>query len=80
MPKAFSLFEIPSGKYAVFPIRPRFKFMLGHSIGKMKKYIYEDWLPASGYEFAGYEFEYNDQKMFEENPHYIDLYVAVNDK
>lgn len=80
IPKAFSSFEVPSGKYAVFSIRPRFKFMLGLSIGKMKKYIYEDWLPTSDFEFAGYEFEYNDQKMFEENPHYIDLYIAVNDK
>ena len=54
--------------------------MLGLSIGKMKKYIYEDWLPTSGFEFGGHEFEYNNQRMFEENPHHIDLYIAVNDK
>lgn len=27
-----------------------------------------------------YEFEYKNEKMFNENPHYIDLYVAVNEK
>lgn len=80
LPQEFSSFEIPLGKYAVFQIRPKFKFLLGFSIGKMKKYIYKDWLPTSGFEFAGYEFEYNDQKMFEKNPYYIDLYIAVNDK
>ena len=79
-PGIFTAFEVPTGKYVVFSIRPRLKFMLGFTIGKTKKYIYEVWLPKSEYEFSGYEFEYNNEKMFNENPHYIDLYVAVNEK
>lgn len=80
IPEAFASFKIPAGKYAVFSVRPKFKFMLGVAIGKTKKFIYKDWLPASGFEFAGHEFEYNNEKMFNENPHYIDLYIAVKDK
>ncbi len=80
IPEVFSEFEVPSGKYAVFHIRPKYKIMLGPAIGKMKKYIYEDWLPKSEYEFAGWEFEYNSEKMYEENPNHIDLYVAVKEK
>lgn len=79
-PEQFTAFEVPAGRYAVFSVRPRFKFMLGVAIGKTKKYIYDVWLPKSGYEFAGYEFEYNDEKMFQEHPHFIDLYIAVNEK
>ena len=80
IPEVFTTFEIPTGVYAVFPVRPGFKFMLGFEIGKLKKYIYENWLPNSTYEFAGHEFEYNNEKMFRENPHYIDIYVAVVEK
>lgn len=54
--------------------------MLGVAIGNTKKYIYNKWLPESQYEFAGYEFEYNDEGMFKVNPHFIDLYVAVKTK
>ena len=80
IPEVFTAFEVPTGTYAVFPVRPRLSFMLGFTIGKTKKNIYEIWLPKSIYEFAGYEFEYNNEKMFNENPHYIDLYIAVNEK
>lgn len=80
IPEIFTAFEVPTGKYVVFSVRPRLKFMLGIAIGKTKKYIYDVWLPKSMYEFAGYEFEYNNEKMFNENPHHIDLYIAVNEK
>lgn len=80
IPEVFTAFEVPSGRYVVFSIRPRLKFLLGFTIMKTKKYIYDVWLPGSKYEFAGHEFEYNDETMFNENPHYIDLYVAVNEK
>ncbi len=80
VPETFISFEVPAGTYAVFPIRPRFKFMLGLKIGKTKRYIYGSWLPKSKYEFSGYEFEYNNEKMFNESPNFIDLYVGINEK
>lgn len=80
VPEVFTAFEVPSGKYAVFSIRPRLKFLLGFTIMNTKRYIYNAWLPGSGYEFAGHEFEYNDEAMFNENPHYVDLYLAVKEK
>lgn len=80
VPEVFVSFEIPAGTYAVFQIRPRYKFLLGLAIGKTKKYIYSNWFLKSKYEFAGLEFEYNDEKLFKENPHFIDLYVAVKEK
>ena len=80
MPEMFISFEIPTCTYAVFPVRPRNKLMLGFTIGKMKRIIYNNWLPKSKYEFLGYEFEYNNEKMFKESPYYIDLYVAVKEK
>ena len=80
IPGVFSAFEVPAGKYAVFPIRTRFRLMLGLAIGRTKKTIYEKWLPTSGFAFAGHEFEYNNEKMFEANQNYIDLFVAVKEK
>lgn len=80
VPGVFISFEAPAGTYAVFPIKSKFRFMLGLSIGKTKRYIYNHWLAESQYEFAGYEFEYNNEKMFKENPNFIDLYVGVKEK
>jgi predicted transcriptional regulator YdeE len=80
IPEAFISFEVPAGKYAVFPIRPGNKLFLGLAIGRVKRYIYNNWLPESKYEFAGCEFEYNNEKMFSKNPYFIDLYVAVREK
>jgi predicted transcriptional regulator YdeE len=80
IPEVFTTFQIPSGKYAVFQIRTKYKFMLGIAISRMKRYIYNQWMRQSQYEFGGYEFEYNNESMSQKNPYYIDLYVAVKDK
>lgn len=80
LPEVFQAFEVPAGSYAVFHVRPKFKFLLGPQIGKMKKYIYTKWLPASQYDFAGCEYEYNNEEMFRMNPSFVDLYVAVKAK
>lgn len=80
LPDVFIRFDVPAGDYAVFPVRPGHKFLLGPAIGNIKRYIYTQWLPSSGYEFAGYEFEYNDESLFRESPNFVDLYVAVKKK
>lgn len=70
-------FSIPRGTYAVFPIRCKFKFLLGMKMGKTKRYIYNQWLPVSGYAFSGFEFEYNNEEMNRKSPYDIDLYVGL---
>lgn len=49
--------------------------MLSLVVAKTKRYVYNNWLLKSKYEF-----EYNNEKMFKENPHFIDLYVGVKEK
>ncbi|MCE5241982.1 MAG: GyrI-like domain-containing protein [Desulfobacteraceae bacterium] len=80
VPEGFAAFEIPPGKYAVFPVRPKHKLLLGLTVARTKRHIYNTWMPNSGYEFAGYEFEYNDEKMHKESKHFIDLYIALREK
>jgi predicted transcriptional regulator YdeE len=80
IPKGFIFFETPAGDYAVFPVRCKVKHLLGLVIGRTKRYIYTKWLPESKYEFMGYEFEYTDEKMFNENANSLDLYVAIREK
>lgn len=81
VPRELTAFEIPAGTYAVFPIvKPMAKLLWGIKIGMTKKYIYDTWLPKSQYEFAGFEFEFNDQKMTDENHLITELYVAIKEK
>ncbi len=75
-------FEIPPLTYAVFTIRPKSRFAWGISIGRMKKYIYTEWITNSKYEpdneIIG-DFELHDKRSEQKNPE-IDLFVAVKEK
>lgn len=73
-------FSTPPGKYAVFALRCRSKALFGFRMGMLKRFIYAKWLPASPYEFAGYEYEYNDESMHALSPYDIDLYVGIREK
>lgn len=68
--------------FSITLLEKRVEALLRRGEGNIEFLIHpcEDWLPASGFEFAGHEFEYNNEKMFNENPHYIDLYITVKDK
>jgi predicted transcriptional regulator YdeE len=46
-PQGLITFEIPVNDYAVFSIRSKFGFLWGIVIGKIKKYIFNEWLPCS---------------------------------
>ncbi len=70
-------FETPKGTYAIFKLRGKNKLTFGISLGKLKQYIYTQWLPNSKYNFGGSEFEYNNKSMDEKNPYDIDLYVLI---
>lgn len=79
MPAVFTSFTIPAGEYAVFPLRPRNKILLGLAMGKMKRYIYTQWLPGSAYEFSGYEYEYSNEEISGKNRSFLDLYVGIKE-
>ena len=49
-------------------------------MGLTKRFIYQEWLVKSKYEFAWYEFEYNNEAMNKINPYEIDLYVALRER
>jgi predicted transcriptional regulator YdeE len=81
-PSDLVAFEIPAGKYAVFPIRPKNRLGWGIAIGHTKRYAYMVWLPGSEYEPAGVvdDFEYHDERATRKKKPEIDLYVAIRDK
>jgi len=81
IPDGLQPYEIPAITYAVFPIRPKNRFVWGLTIGKTKQYIYKKWIPNSKYEPAGIidDFEYHDERSLGKNPS-IELYVAIKEK
>lgn len=82
IPNGLKFFEIPAKEYAVFTIRPKSKFAWGISIGRMKKYIYADWIEKSDYDLDNSvigDFELHDERSESKNPE-IDLYVSVRKK
>lgn len=79
-PEGLVHYEIPKGEYAVFEIREKNRMFFSFKMGKIKKYIYNEWIPASKYAFSGFEFEYNDEAMKKRNPYDVDLYVGIVEK
>lgn len=81
IPTGLQSYEIPSLTYAIFPIRPKSSIAWGITIGRMKRYIYTEWMPKSGYEPAGIidDFELHDDRSLGKHPE-ISLYVAIKKK
>ncbi len=79
IPPGLTGYEIPSGAYAIFPIQAKFKFLWGLEIGRMKRYVFTQWLPNSPYQSTGCDFEYHDARSVGRNPR-IDLYVGIQAK
>jgi len=82
IPADLTGFEIPAGKYAVFPVRPRNRFGWGIAIVNVKEYAYTVWLPDSEYEPAGTidDFEYHNERSMRKRDPEIDLYVAIEER
>ena len=81
IPQGLKAYEIPAMAFAVFPIRPKSRFAWGVTMGRMKRYIYTEWLPKSGYESPGIldDFELHDERSLGRHPE-IQLYVAIQPK
>lgn len=81
IPEGLVGFEIPEGKYAVFPVRPKNRLGWPIAITRAKRHAYEGWLPHSGFAPAGGidDFEYHDERSTRRQDPEIDLYVALRD-
>lgn len=80
-PPGLKSYEIPPLTYAVFPIRPKSKIAWGITMGRMKRFIYTEWLPNSNYypsDSFG-EFELHDERSLGKHPE-INLHVAIQEK
>ena len=82
VPEGMLAFEIPTIKYAVFPVRPKSALGWGMAIANAKGYAYTEWMPASGYEPAGVidDFEYHDERSARKRNPEVDLYLAIKPK
>ena len=80
IPDGLFYYEVPAITYAIFPIRPKSKIAWGITMGRMKRYIYTEWLPKSGYETSDIigDFELHDDRSLGKNPE-INLYVALKE-
>ncbi len=78
VPAGLSKYEVPAIIYAIFTIRPKSRFAWGITMGRMKKFIYTEWLPKSGYRPSGIigDFELHDDRSLGKNPE-IQLYVGL---
>ena len=81
VPDGLNYFEIPTVTYAVFPIRPKSKIARGATIKRMKRFVYTEWFPKSGYKPSDIirHFELYDDKSLGKHPE-INLYVALEEK
>jgi predicted transcriptional regulator YdeE len=80
IPNGLYYYEVPALTYAIFPIRPKSKIAWGITIGRMKRFIYTNWLPESGYipsDIIG-DFELHDDRSLGKHPE-ISLYVALKE-
>jgi len=80
IPEGLNYYEVPASVYAVFTIKPKSRLVWGITMGRMKRYIFTEWLPVSGYEASGIidDFELHDERSLGKSPQ-IDLYVALKE-
>ncbi len=71
--------HIPAATYAVFTTPPADRASFSTTIQRTWQYIYEQWFPASGYEFAAgcADFELYDERCFGNKDIVMDIYVPV---
>ena len=81
IPPRLKPYEIPPLTYAVFPIRPKSNIAWGITMGRIKKFIYTEWLPNSKYSPSDSfgEFELHDERSLGKHPE-INLHVAIKEK
>lgn len=81
IPNGLQVYEIPAVTFAVFRIQPKSRIAWGITMGRMKRFIYTEWLPESDYNPSDIfgDFELHDDRSLGKNPE-INLYVAIKEK
>jgi AraC family transcriptional regulator len=82
IPKEFYACEIPEATYAVFSTPPVLAEEFSKTIQGTWQFIYNEWFPASGYEYAPncVDFEYYDEKNMSDAGNVCDIYIPVAKK
>ncbi len=81
IPDGLQAYEIPALTFAVFRIKPKSKIAWAITMGRMKRFIYTEWLPRSGHEASDIigDFELHDDRSLGKNPE-IELFVALKEQ
>lgn len=81
IPEGLRSYKIPTLTYAVFRIQPRSRIAWGITMGRMKRFIFTQWMPNSGYEPSELigDFEWHDDRSLGKRPQ-IQLYVGLKEK
>jgi len=79
IPISYHVYTIPEALYAVFTTPPADEARFTSSIQSAWKYIFNEWLPKSGYEFAanGVNFELYDERNMNNTDKIVDLCIPV---
>jgi len=79
VPEGYHVCTIPEALYAVFSSPPADAANFSSSIQGTWKYIYSEWLPASGYEFDNGKVDYElyDERCMGETGKICDIYIPV---
>ena len=79
IPISYHVYTIPEALYAVFTMPPADEAIFTSSIQGAWKYIFNEWLPKSGYEFAanGVNFELYDERNMNNTDKIVDLCIPV---
>jgi len=79
IPKSYNVYTIPEALYAVFTTPPADEAKFTSSIQSTWKYIFNKWLPKSGYEFTanGVYFELYDERNMQNTDKIADICIPV---
>lgn len=72
-------FVIPAGTYARLELACALRVLWGASVGKVKRWLYTQWLPTSGYAALNLEYEHHTEKTSGRHPR-VDLLFAIEKK
>ena len=81
IPHGLRAYNIPATTYAVFRIKPKSRMAWGITMGRMKRFIYTQWLPNSPYSVSSTfgDFELHNEMSMGKSPE-IRLYVTIEGK
>lgn len=82
IPEGYEVREIPAATYAVFSTPPTNAENFSPTIQGTWQYIYSEWFPSSGYEFANgcADYELYDDRCMTENDRVCDIYIPITPK